>query len=65
MYIPKLRKKENIIKELKKIDPKTAITYTLIHKLASTGEITQIKYGNAWLINLDELADYFYKKDKK
>lgn len=63
MYIPRLRKKENIMRIVKKLDPKTALTYNLIHKLARTGEITEIKYGNACLINLDELFDYFHKKD--
>ena len=65
MYIPRLRKRENIMKEIKKIDPDTALTEYLIERLAKTGEITEIRYGNACLINLDELFDYFHKKDKK
>jgi hypothetical protein len=64
MYIPRLRKKENVIKDVKKIDPKTAITSCLIEKLAESGKITQIKYGNAWLINLDELFDFFTTKEQ-
>ena len=63
MYIPRLRKKESVIKEIKKIDPNTAITGYLIDQLTKEGEITEIKYGNAKLINLDELFDYFHKKD--
>ena len=66
MYIPTLRKKGNVAKEVKKLDPNTAITEDLIRTLAKSGKISQIKYGNAWLINLDELFDFFYKKgDKK
>lgn len=65
MYIPRLRKKENVIKEIRIIDPHTALTYHVIHKLTLSKEITEIHYGNAHLINLDELYDYFYKKGKK
>lgn len=65
MYIPRLRKRESIMKEIKEIDPNTALTEYLIERLSKTGEITEIKYGNACLINLDELFDYFHKKDKK
>lgn len=63
MYIPRLRKKEEVIRIVKQLDPNTALTYDLLHKLAKTGEITEIRYGNACLINLDELFDYFNKKD--
>ena len=63
MYIPKLRKKMNIIPELKKIDKDTVITEWLIEKLIKTGKLTAIKYGNALLINLDELYDFFTTKE--
>lgn len=65
MYIPKLRKQENIAKDIKKIDKNTAITGYLIEKLTKEGKITRIKYGNAWLINIDEIADFFNKRRKK
>ncbi len=64
MYIPKLRKQENIAKDIKKIDKNTAITGYLIEKLAKEGKITRIKYGNAWLVNIDEIADFFNKRRK-
>lgn len=64
MYIPILRKKGNVVQEIKKIDPKSAITRCAIDKLISTKKISQIKYGNAWLINMDELYNYFYTKTK-
>ena len=65
MYIPRLRKRENVIKEIKKIDPNTALTGYLIERLTKENKITKIKYGNAWVLNLDELFDYFHKKDEK
>lgn len=65
MYIPRLRKKDNIMKIVKKIDPNTALSEYLIDRLVKNGEITSIRYGNACLINLDELFDFFNKKEKE
>lgn len=65
MYIPRLRKKENVIKDIQKEDKDSALKYNLIFKLTQTGKITQIKYGNAWLINLDELYDFFTTKENE
>ena len=64
MYIPKLRKKDTIAKEIKKIDPNTAITVYLVNDLIKKGLISKIDYGNAYLINLDELAEFFSKEQK-
>lgn len=64
MYVPKLRKKDNIAKEIKKIDPNTAITVYLVNNLIKKGLISKIEYGNACLINIDELADFFSKEQK-
>ena len=65
MYIPKLRKKEKVIKEIRKIDPSTEFTMTLLNKLIKNGEISKIDYGNAQLVNLDELAEFFTRKEQK
>ena len=65
MYIPRLRNKDNVIREIKKIDPNTAITGHLINKLVKSGELSKVEYGNAILINLDELAYFFTKKRRK
>ena len=40
---------------LKTADPENIITYYTIIKLIEVGKLTALKYGNAWLINLDEL----------
>ena len=65
MYIPKLRKKERVIKEIRKIDSGTEFTMTLLNKLIKNGEISKIDYGNAQLVNLDELAEFFSRKEQK
>ena len=65
MYIPKLRKKEHVINEIRKLDENTCVTTYLINTLVKKGEITKIDYGNAHLINLDELADFFTSKEKQ
>jgi len=55
MYIPRLRRISDVINEMKKADPENIITYYTIIKLIEVGKLTALKYGNAWLINLDEL----------
>ena len=55
MYIPRLRRINDVIKEMKKADPESIITHCAIMKLIECEKITAMKYGNAWLINLDEL----------
>lgn len=65
MYIPKLRKKENVVKEIKKMDSNTAVTYYLVCRLVREGLISKIDYGNSHLINMDELAAFFTKIKKE
>ena len=55
MYIPRLRRISDAINEIKKADPESIITYYTIIKLIEVGKLTALKYGNAWVINLDEL----------
>ena len=55
MYLPRLRRISDVVKEVKRADPESVITYCAIMKLIECGKITAMKYGNAWLINLDEL----------
>ncbi len=59
MYIPPLRKKEKIIEEIKKRDKDSVLTYYIIDNLIKKGYIKEIKYGNACLVNIDELAIFF------
>ena len=54
MYIPILRKKQNVVNEIKKIDKDTAISQYLIETLVKKNFISKVNYGNALLINLDE-----------
>ena len=64
MYNPNLRKQEKIANDIKKIDKNSAVTTYLIECLTKQGKINRIKYGNAWLINIDEVADFFTSKGK-
>ena len=36
-------------------DPNTVITRHFIESLIHSGQLTALKYGDAWLVNLDEL----------
>ena len=58
MYVPRLRRIPDAVKEIKAADPRSEITYSLIKELITSGRITTMKYGNAWLVNLDELYAY-------
>ncbi len=55
MYIPRLRRISDVINEIKEQDKDTMLTHALIEQWVKQGNITPMKYGNAWLINLDEL----------
>lgn len=46
------------MKEIKQTDPKSVISRWFIIQLIRSEEITQLKYGDAWLINTDELYGY-------
>ena len=63
MYIPRLRKINQAIKEIKSLDNKTELTEYLLIQLIKNKNLTSLKYGNAWLINLDELYKFFKTKD--
>lgn len=55
MYIPRLRRINDILAEMKKRDPKTASKWRTVQYMIKQGAITSIKFGDAWLINIDEL----------
>lgn len=55
MYIPRLRRLSDVIAEIKAEDPKSQVTRSFLLFLLKKKKLTPMKYGNAWLINLDEL----------
>lgn len=65
MYIPRLRKINDIIAEIKAQDPQTVINWKLVKRLIKEGKLTAMKFGNAWLINLDEFYGFFKKGDNE
>lgn len=46
------------------MDKDCPVTYNLIHSLIQQNKITKIKYGSAWLVNLDELFAFFNGESK-
>ena len=65
MYIPKLRRINDVIKQIRSDDEQAEISWYLIQRLIKTGKLTAMKFGNSWLINLDELYDFFRAKENK
>ena len=59
MYIPRLRRISDVLNEIRAEDPETDVSQYVVKELLKTGKITSMKYGNAWLVNLDELYAYF------
>lgn len=64
MYIPRFRRIEQVLKEIKETDPNTELSWKMIKQLIENGAITQKKLGNAWLINIDELYSIFWRDNK-
>lgn len=58
MYLPRLRRIDTILKAAKQSDPDTVITRHFITTLLREGKITPLKYGDAWVVNIDELYGY-------
>ncbi len=46
-------------------DPQTVINWKLVKRLIKEGKLTAMKFGNAWLINLDEFYGFFKKGDNE
>ena len=61
-YMPKFRRINDILKEIKEIDPDTEFNWKIIQNLVLTNKLTKIKIGDAWLINTDELYKIFTKE---
>ena len=60
MYVPRLSTIVDVIKEIKKVDPNTAITENVLRTMVKDGTITHLKLGPAVLINPDELYSLFW-----
>lgn len=65
MYIPRLREINDVIAEIKAQNPQTVINWKLVKRLIKEGKLTAMKFGNAWLINLDEFYGFFKKGDNE
>ena len=58
MYLPRLRRISDVIKEMRAQDEDTVITRHIIEELIHKRELSALKYGDAWIVNLDELYLY-------
>lgn len=53
MAIARMRTAEGIIRELKLLDPNTAVTLSYIRRLIASGKIPVVEAGKKKLVNLD------------
>lgn len=44
---------------MKAYDPDSPVSWYFLRELCKKGKITTLKYGNSWLINVDELYAFF------
>ena len=67
MYIPKLRKIQQVVDIMKANDKNSCVSYGLIDRLIKTNKIGAVRFGLDWIVNLDEVYAFFYlhNKDKK
>lgn len=47
-----------MIKEMKQADGNTVVSRFFLTKLLKEGKITPLKYGDSWVINIDELYGF-------
>ena len=57
--ISRMRTMETAYKEIKEMDPWTAITRWAIRRAVSEGYVPSRRVGNKYVFNLDTLLDYF------
>ncbi|MDR1002075.1 MAG: hypothetical protein LBL82_02235 [Oscillospiraceae bacterium] len=60
IYIPRMRTLPEAIRELKDLDPDTALTLTALRRKVKTGEIPAVSVGSKRLICLDDLLERLY-----
>lgn len=65
MYLPRLRRIADVLNEVKQVDPDTCLTRNMLIELMKQGVITLLKYGNAWVVNMDELLLFVNGKKEK
>ncbi len=56
--IPRMRTVSEAARELKKLDPSTAVTEYHIRRLVKSGKLPRMKAGKKYLVNFDTLLDY-------
>lgn len=63
--MPRMRTIAEAAKELKEIDPLTAITPYAIRQMVLSGEIPHINVGKKRLINMDVLENYLSSRSEQ
>lgn len=58
MYLPRLRRIDSILKAMKEVDPETVVSRYFCTTLLQENKITPLKYGDAWVVNIDELYGF-------
>jgi excisionase family DNA binding protein len=57
-FVLRIRMMKEAYEEIKKADPRTAITMNYIRRLVISGAVPSIRAGSRYLINMEELEHY-------
>jgi len=55
MQLPRIRTINECLKEIKKTDPSSALTYNFIKNLCEQGKVKHLKNGRKLFVNFDDL----------
>ena len=59
MYIPKLRRISDVIKEIKAQDPNSPVSWYFLRELCKKGKITTLKYATRGLLTWTSFIHFF------
>lgn len=64
-YVPRLRTIRKAHNYIRQRDPQTAISEQLLRDLVRRGTLRYVEVGSKYLIDLDEVLDYFSKTESR
>ena len=64
MKTPRMRTIKEVMRELKKIDPNTAVREYYVRELVNTNKIAHLRAGRKILINFDAFLEYLQNPNK-
>lgn len=61
MTLPRMRTIKEVVKEMREIDPKTAVREYYVRELVNNNKIAYVRAGRKILVNFDAFLEYLQK----